>query len=140
MTTANGETSAARGAGHRATILVVDDEPAVRRATCRALSRLGHVTESAENGAVALELALRNRPAVVVTDMDMPAMGGRELAEQLRERLGKRAPALIVLTGSDTLGLELPGQVAALQKPFVTDELLRTVQDAVARHLGGPGP
>ncbi|HEY8993890.1 MAG TPA: PAS domain S-box protein [Lacunisphaera sp.] len=73
------------GAGRR--VLVVDDEEAIRSVTQEALQRHGFVVELANDGATALEL-LRTDPtrfAIVLTDLMMPSMGGRELARAVRD-------------------------------------------------------
>ncbi len=67
-------------------ILVVDDEPAICTVTARILARAGYTVELAHNGAEALELIERKGPpALVLTDLGMPGMGGQELAQRVRE-------------------------------------------------------
>src|SRR5688500_186654 len=68
-----------------ATILLVDDDPHVAAASRRALERAGYVVLSASNGREALEVAERHRERIdlLVTDLVMPEMGGRELARRL---------------------------------------------------------
>ena len=70
------------------TILIVDDEPAVRATTQRMLARCGYESITAEDGAVALRLFDEHRGSIglVILDMGMPVMGGRECFRQLRTR------------------------------------------------------
>ena len=68
------------------TILLADDEPAVRRVTKRALEAHGYTVIDAQDGEEALEIYRANQDGVslVISDLVMPKMGGRQLAETLR--------------------------------------------------------
>ncbi len=126
----------ATAAGGQQTVLVVEDEDAVRRITCRVLERLGYAVLSAADGQEALALVEASRPGLqlLVTDLIMPRMSGRELATQLVEAY----PELRVLFVSGytdeavgNLGMLERGK-AFLQKPFSVESL----GDAVRRVLG----
>jgi len=114
------------------TILVVEDEPAVRSLSRRALEGSGYTVLAAATGADALELAERHDGPIdlLVTDVVMPGMSGRELAEQL----APRRPGLRVLYMSGYPGDAvvqrggLAAGVAFLQKPFTPDGLARQVR------------
>ena len=117
------------------TILVVEDEAAVRRMAGRALAAQGYAILEAENGAEALELLAHAQGPVdlVLTDVVMPIINGRELAE----RLAAERPGLPVLfmsgyTDDDVVrrGLLVPG-APFLQKPFVPGELSRKVREVL---------
>ena len=58
------------------TILIVDDDPAIRRMLVEVLSLEGYPTETAENGRVALELLAHSGPRVVLLDLLMPEVDG----------------------------------------------------------------
>ena len=120
-------------AGGTETLLVVEDEEMVRLLACRVLRERGYTVHEAAHGAEALELLSRTArlPDLVVSDVVMPTMGGRELGSHLRER----APDLPVLymsgfTGDDVVrrGLLEPG-VPFQQKPFHPDALAQQVRD-----------
>jgi nitrogen-specific signal transduction histidine kinase/CheY-like chemotaxis protein len=104
------------------TVLVVDDEDAVRQFTSKALERLGYEVIQAEDGLDALAVWQSHGSAIdaVVLDMSMPGMGGREVFEHLR----RHAPGLPVLftsgyDPSDAAGALLrETSVAFLQKPY----------------------
>ena len=108
----------ADGAG--ATVLVVEDEEAVRELTRRILDSGGFTCLEARDGAEALELFEANRDSidVILTDVVMPGISGPELVE----RLGDGAPPAVYMSGH--ADQRLPGLV---EKPFEADELLRAV-------------
>ncbi|MBI4423518.1 MAG: PAS domain S-box protein [Elusimicrobia bacterium] len=114
------------------TVLVVEDEALNRKVMERVLTAKGYTLLVAVDGADALRaLERRGKPVdLVITDVVMPGMGGRELALRVsRERL---APRILYISGytDDALGhqgLLEPG-VAFLSKPFSPTELLRKVR------------
>jgi CheY-like chemotaxis protein len=115
------------------TILVVDDEPMVRALARRALEAYGYTVLEAEDGRDALrtlETEAGRAVALVLADLVMPGMGGRELGTRLQET----NPGVPVLFMSAHTGDELarrrllsPG-IWFLQKPFAPDELVSQVQ------------
>jgi two-component system cell cycle sensor histidine kinase/response regulator CckA len=115
------------------TILLVEDEDALRRLARRILERHGyHVVES-RNGREALEQATAYEGAIhlVLTDVIMPEMSGRVLVERLRAV--RPTTAVLYMSGytdDDVLrrGLFDPGS-RFVQKPFVPEELLRVVRE-----------
>jgi len=77
--------------------LVVDDSMLIRHTVCRFLEERGFTVECATNGCEALETLQRVRPALIVTDMQMPKMGGTELITALKqEPTTARIPIVIV--------------------------------------------
>jgi len=117
------------------TVLVVDDEAAVRDVTMRAVARAGYRVLGASGGTQALELLAREaEPASVLllTDLMMPEMSGQELAAHVAERF----PAVRVVTMSGYSAEELTrrGQVAhpQLLKPFTLPQLIAFVNEAFA--------
>lgn len=117
-----------------AKILVIDDEPAVRRAICQMLTRGGHQILEAADGIDGLDVARASRPDAVITDIMMPNKEGIETIRELR----KDVPDLPILVISGNPGSQLYLQMAtllgahsALAKPFRASELL----DAVAAML-----
>ena len=114
------------------TILLVEDEPAVRQLFATALSRAGYKVFEARNGEEAVKLFEQHATEVdlLLTDMRMPFMGGAELAKELRSR--KTGLKLICISG-------YPGSLQTLDitdflaKPFSRDEMLRKVRDVLDR-------
>jgi two-component system cell cycle sensor histidine kinase/response regulator CckA len=121
-----------RGTG--ATVLVVEDQEAVRAVIVRLLRRNGYDVLEAATGAQAIAIAVQRPIHLLLTDVVMPVMSGPQLAARLRGRL----PGLPVLYMSGypegVLGPRrtLARGVALIEKPFVEDELLARVQDAIA--------
>jgi two-component system, cell cycle sensor histidine kinase and response regulator CckA len=118
------------------TVLLVEDEPAVREMTQAALQRHGYTVLPAASGAEALQIARANHGAinVVLTDVVMPGMSGPQLVERLREDQPRLAALFMSGYTSDAVlrhGIET-GEADFLQKPFSTSALaikLRQVLD-----------
>ena len=127
---------AASGAGE--TILVVEDEPALRDLACRILDSAGYRVLAAESGAAALELAAAHPGQIelLLTDVIMPGILGKELAERLQAAdprirvLFMSGYAQPILASRGTLD----AGVTLIEKPFGKAELLA----AVRQQLAGP--
>jgi len=121
-------------------ILVVDDEPAVRDALERALKAQHYVVSTAVDGKLALEMIANERPDLVLLDVLMPVMDGFEACRRLRE-LGDRTPVLM-LTARDAVGDRVEGLDAGADdyvvKPFALEELLARCR-ALLRRSGVVG-
>ncbi len=117
------------------TILLVEDEVPVRKITTLLLESLGYQVQVATSGEEALRLAQGNREKLdlLMTDVVMPGMSGRELAEVLRAR----DAGLKVLFQSGHSGATLvchgvvDTEVAFLQKPFTLDALSRKLREVL---------
>jgi two-component system, OmpR family, response regulator MprA len=122
------------------TILVVDDEPAVRESLHRAFSLDGYATALAEDGESALAQLAVQEPDAVVLDILMPGMDGFEVCRRIRAT-GNRIPILI-LTARDDIEDRVAGLDAGaddyLPKPFALAELLARVR-ALLRRSGANG-
>jgi PAS domain S-box-containing protein len=124
---------ARRGTGH---ILVVDDEPFVRRTAKRMLERGGYQVTTAENGAEAVELFWEDpkRFSAVVLDLTMPVMGGAETLTRLRAIAGD-VPVILCSGYSEEQVREhfgRPGHAAVVEKPFAADTLLAAIESVLA--------
>jgi CheY-like chemotaxis protein len=137
-TSARVESLAAKAAGPTplaATVLLVEDDPAVRRATRRTLERSGFAVFEAEDGLQALPLLEQDPRAVdlVLSDIVMPRMGGRELAAELR-RLRPDLPVLLMTGhgGADAATLRnASDDTPVIPKPFTGDDLVGHVRRAL---------
>jgi CheY-like chemotaxis protein len=125
------------------TVLVVDDEALIRAWLCRTLETLGYSAMAAASGAEALALIERGVAVdLLVADVVMPGMGGREVGEQVAALL----PGLPVLfiSGFERHQIVGAGQLDArarlLRKPFTVEEVaieVRTMLDSAARPSAG---
>jgi PAS domain S-box-containing protein len=114
-------------------ILLVEDEEMVRSVIVRTLTRQNYQVDAAESGEAALERALAQDYALIISDLQMPRMDGPTLYENLRHA----RPALrwLIITG-DTMGershafLERT-KLLALPKPFTRDQLLARVAECI---------
>jgi two-component system KDP operon response regulator KdpE len=115
-------------------VLVVDDEPQIRRALGVNLRARGYDVDLAETGEKALELAARHHPDVVVLDLGLPGIGGVEVIEGLR---GWTQVPVIVLsvreTERDKVAALDAGADDYVTKPFGMDELLARLRAALRR-------
>ena len=124
---------AVRVRGGSETVLVAEDEADVRQVLVEVLAGLGYRVIEAGDGEQALEILRRMGPAVdlVVTDVVMPKMGGRELYREARD-LAPRAGFLFssgYSGGVERLPSELGGNTAFIAKPYGIDALARRVRE-----------
>jgi len=131
-------------AGGNETILLVEDEEQVRELARRVLERVGYTVLAAPDAESATSIADRHPGHIhlLVTDMHLPQLSGRELAA----RLSIHRPAIKVLYISGTndgsiarLRMLEPG-MQFLEKPFSLDRLLRTVRQTLGDPDGGGRP
>ena len=116
------------------TILVVDDEPELRRAACRLLQRHGYRTIEAASGEEGLEQVRANRGAVdlVFTDLAMPGFGGKAFYERVRAD-GDQVPFLFA-SGYDRDDLEqdaLAADLPFIAKPWNLPDLVKRVREVL---------
>ena len=133
---AEGEAGLAKRAGSE-TILVVEDEKAVRELTVRMLRQLGYIVLTASSGAEALEIGQTHDGAIhlLLTDVVMPAMSGRHLADQLQvKRPGTKVLFLSGYTENTVVhhGV-LDAGVNFLPKPFSRESLAKKLREVLAK-------
>ena len=119
--------------------LVVDDDAGIRSLFQRALTDDGWTVDEAENGAIALNLAGKNRPDLVLLDLMMPVMDGFEFVMHYRKLPGCRVTPIIVVTAKDLDQSErenlLGGVERIVEKGALTrQQLLKQVRDLVSQH------
>ena len=122
-------------------VLVVDDNADAGFLVATLLGSAGAEVATVTRPGEALATVAVFTPHVVVLDLGLPEMDGYQLGGLLRERLGEHAPALVALSGfgqaSDREKSRQQGFSAHLTKPASSEQLVRTVQQAVA---DGPAP
>jgi DNA-binding response OmpR family regulator len=113
-------------------VLVVDDSVVVRRLLCARLAADGHDVLEAQDGHAGVDVALRERPDVIVLDLQMPKMDGFEVCARLRQDPSLRSVGILMLTdnrGEDTLIESLErGVDEFMSKPFSPRELSARVR------------
>lgn len=117
-------------------ILVIDDEPPIRKLLRMGLTANGYDVIDAPNGKTALEL-LGTKPDLVILDLGLPDVGGLDLLRSIRQR--EQNLPIVVLSSRD----DEAGKVAALDlgaddyvtKPFGMDELLARMRAALRHQL-----
>ncbi len=126
------------------TILLVEDEVAVRDAVRSLLARLGYQVIAAKDGADALDRIRRDRTLaldLLLTDVVMPGMNGRELAARLR---AQHPGAGVLFMSGYAHDVFAPGEVLdeavdLVAKPFSPEALARRVREALDRRAGAAG-
>ena len=115
-------------------ILIVDDEPMIRRFIRLLLEQSGFAVLDAGDGNEALSVFQAHRDAIslVLTDVLMPDMNGPTLVDHIR-RIDPGVPVLFISAYCETLHGAM-GNIECLPKPFLPDELVHKVQLAVQSH------
>jgi len=121
-------------------ILVIDDEPPIRKLLRMGLTAQGYQTLEAQNGKAALEL-LNQRPDLVILDLGLPDIQGHELLRMIRAR-NESVPVVVLSSRGDEAGkvqaLDL-GADDYVTKPFGMDELLARMRAALRHQLQAHG-
>ncbi|MFM8330935.1 MAG: response regulator [Candidatus Methylumidiphilus sp.] len=119
------------------TVLVVDDSLSNRRALEQLLTDAGFQVRTAHDGVDAAELLAQAKPAIVLTDLEMPRMNGIELAAHIRAQPDGKTLPIIMITSRTTLRHRKLAQDAGidfyLTKPVREDDLLDKIQDLLPR-------
>jgi len=117
--------------------LVVDDEPHIQHYMRATLEAWGHTVTVAANGRAGLDHALAEPFDVIVSDLRMPELGGREMFERLRAERPAAATRVVFSTGDtvrgDTLAFLESLQRPYLRKPFTLVELRAALADVIRR-------
>lgn len=128
----------------RPLVLVVEDDASLRHLAGVTLEDAGCLVQATGDGRRALQLAADRPPDVVVLDVDLPGLDGREVARALRDDPATADVPIVVVTGSadrrDLWTIWASGADALLMKPYDIEELARTVLDVAGAGAGNrPG-
>lgn len=116
------------------TILVVDDEPQIRRVLRATLASSGYDVIEAKDGQEAIEMVIRERPALILMDVNMPVMNGLEACSKIRLSFDGPIIMVTVLNSERDKILALDsGADDYVVKPFTMGELLARIRAALRR-------
>lgn len=121
-----------------ANILVVDDEPQIRRVLRSTLSSQGYVITDAKTGEEAVESVRKNKPDLVLLDVNMPGIGGIEACREIRR--ASEAPIIMLTVRNAEKDKVLALDAGAddyVVKPFGIEELLARIRAALRRYAPG---
>ena len=121
------------------TVLVVEDDAAIRNNILRLLRLEGYETAAAAHGQEGLERALQLKPEVIITDVNMPRMDGFALLEAVRAEPALATTPVMMLTALDDRASMRRGMSSGaddyLAKPFTRDELLEALQGLLKKRV-----
>lgn len=118
---------------HPSTVLIVDDDPSIRKMLVEVLSLEGYPTETAVNGREALDILEKSGPRVVLLDLLMPVIDGWGVMAALAEKPEERSRHKIILV-SAWANLERARDLVpdgTLPKPFTVNQLLNVLDPLV---------
>lgn len=122
-------------------ILVIDDEPPIRKLLRMGLTTQGYLVIEAPNGKAGLEALAHEKPDLVILDLGLPDMKGHELLRIIRERAAD-LPVVVLSSRGDEAGkveaLDL-GADDYVTKPFGMNELLARLRAALRHQLAAQG-
>jgi CheY-like chemotaxis protein len=117
-------------------ILVVDDDADFREGLRTALEMKGYQVEEAGNGKEALDRIVDRQPLLVLLDLQMPVMNGRELLQRLRGAPETREIPVVIISGFGfEWEAELMGAQGYIGKPFEARELEKTIAQLLRPRL-----
>ncbi len=123
-------------------VLVVDDDPAVRKSIDRVLSNKGYAVITAENGEEALRKLNEEKYDLVYTDIRMPGMSGLEVAEHVKAQ--QAWTPVVIITGYGTDAAEARAKAAGVSafvhKPLSPEMIEDSARDAIAASAVAPEP
>lgn len=119
----------------RPTVLVVEDNPDLRRLYAIGLNRHGYKVKLASNGAEALDRVEHERPDVILLDIVMPVMSGLELLEKISGRDDVPSIPVVVITGhsQNDEARAHPAVAAWLVKPVTIHELIEAINAQIGQ-------
>lgn len=114
------------GVKPRPQVLVVDDDPSIRRTVAAVLDDEGYEVLEAVNGRDALDVTLEAAPCAIILDLNMPVMDGPTFLRAMRQR-GLGVPVMILSAVNAVRAAAELGANAGMNKPFDIDALVETV-------------
>lgn len=120
-------------------VLVIEDDEYSRDALAHLLIAEGYETQSATDGEAGLEKAHEARPDVIILDLNLPGINGKEVIEMIRNDGPLRSVPILVVTGDEDAEARKAVDLGAdgyLTKPVEFDELTRAISDLAGHPVG----
>jgi CheY-like chemotaxis protein len=114
-------------------ILVVEDDPQLRDMYRTALRAAGYAVTAVEDGTDALRHIEQGLPAVVILDLALPRLDGRDVHRELKSRPDTRDIPIVVVTGADVSEADLNSFACVLRKPCDAERLVEAVEQCLRR-------
>lgn len=118
-------------ARRRTTILVVEDDPSVREWYRELLTPEGYEVALAADGLDALRQIEATVPSLVLLDLGLPLVGGRDVQQELAAHAATEHIPIIVVTGEEPDAVDASPYLAVFTKPVAADVLLRAIRRAL---------
>lgn len=117
------------------TVLIVDDEASFRRAICASLKAKGYKTLEAEDGLMGLDIAAKQRPDIILSDVNMDNMNGFMMVENLQqEPLTARIPVIMMTGQAQGAGAwQSEANITYLEKGFSIPDLVETIEKVLKK-------
>jgi CheY-like chemotaxis protein len=117
------------------TVLVIEDDAALRDLYRQALTIAGYAVVAVEDGIDALRRLDADdfTPRALVLDLELPRLGGRDVQRELASHQRTRDIPIVVVTGTDTGDLDPADFACILRKPVEPDRLVKAVDDCLSR-------
>jgi two-component system, OmpR family, phosphate regulon response regulator PhoB len=116
-------------------VLVVEDDGPTREMYRFALIQNGYSVTAVDDGLAALRVIEAGAPDIIVLDMALPRLGGRDVLRELRANPATRTLPIIIVTGTDVTHLNERALTPVLQKPIDPEALVREVDDVLRRSI-----
>ena len=114
-------------------VLLVEDDPSLRRLYRSVLKQAGYNVVDVEDGVAALRALETTLPAAVVLDLGLPGLDGRDFHRELLAHEHTREIPVIVVSGGDTSDLQESEFASIFKKPLNPDSLLGAIEDCLRR-------
>jgi CheY-like chemotaxis protein len=115
----------------KATIVIVEDDAALRAYYRSVLTLEGYAVVTAEDGIDALQRIEEQPVGAVVLDLGLPRLRGEDVGRDIASRPALRGIPVVVVTGSDTSNLNLDDFACVLTKPVTAEALIRAVKNCL---------
>ena len=119
-------------APRKTAILIVEDDAALRVLYRAALTGAGYAVVTVEDGVDALRhLEMGHVPDLVLLDLELPRLGGHDLHRELQAHSLTQDIPVVVVTGTDTAGLDTAAFACVLQKPVDVEQIVTAVENCL---------